>query len=131
MNLFLQVAHTGKISAKIKFPDPVHVSWVEDGGVETPLGTMTFTDLSTKHSRADINQTSTFVITDEDAFGRFSVHLITARNFTWRMQSSTLRVQALKFPVAKGISFNKKLTLNGVYDTFFLLFSTLNSVLRV
>jgi hypothetical protein len=113
-----QVAHTGKINAKIKFLDPVNVSWVEDGGKETPLGTMTFTDLSTKHSRAEINQTSTFVITNEDAFGRFSVHLITARNFTWHLKSSSLRVQALKFPVAKGISFSKKITLNGVYDLF-------------
>jgi Protein of unknown function (DUF3712) len=115
---FLQVAHTGKISATIKFLHPVNVSWVEDGGKETSLGTMTFTDLSTKNSRATINQTSTFVITDEVAFGRFSVHLITAPNFTWHLQSSSLRVQALKFPVANGISFSKIITLKGVYGLF-------------
>lgn len=111
------VAHTGKISATIKFLDPVNVSWVEDSGTVTPLGTMTFTDLSTKNSRATINQTSTFVITDRNAFGRFTVHMITAHNFTWYLRSSSLQVQAMKFPVAKGISFSKTITLQG-FESF-------------
>lgn len=118
IELFPQVAHTGKISATIKFLDPVNVSWVEDSGTVTPLGTMTFTDLSTKNSRATINQTSTFVITDRNAFGRFTVHMITAHNFTWYLRSSSLQVQAMKFPVAKGISFSKTITLQGMNFLF-------------
>ncbi|KAG5653629.1 hypothetical protein H0H81_011855 [Sphagnurus paluster] len=107
------VTHTGIFSAKIEFLEPVRVAWVEDDGTETPLGTMTLDALSAKHKRALIDQNTTFTITDEEAFGRFSGHLITAKNFTWRMQSSNLRVQALKFPVSKGISFDKMVTLNG------------------
>ncbi|KAG5646292.1 hypothetical protein DXG03_003889 [Asterophora parasitica] len=109
------VTHTGIISATIEFLDPVDVSWIEDDDTETPIGTMVLSKLSarSKHKRAVINDNTTFTITDEAAFGRFSGHLITAQNFTWRLKSSNLRVQALKFPVAKGLSFDKKLTLNG------------------
>ncbi|KAF5386260.1 hypothetical protein D9615_002421 [Tricholomella constricta] len=107
------VTHTGIISATIEFLEPVNVAWIEDDDTETPLGTMTLDKLSAKHKRALIDQKTDFTIIDEEAFGRFSGHLITAQNFTWRLQSSNLRVQALKFPVAKGISFDKKLTLNG------------------
>lgn len=107
------VTHTGIISAQIKFTEPVRVSWIQDDGTETPLGTMNLSTLSAKHKRAKINDNTTFMITDEAAFGRFSAHLITAPNFTWHMQSSNLHVQAVKFPVAKGISFDKKVTLNG------------------
>ncbi|KAF8070285.1 hypothetical protein FPV67DRAFT_1755106 [Lyophyllum atratum] len=107
------VTHTGIFSAKIKFTEPVRVAWIEDDGSETPLGTMNLKELSAKHKRAPINDDTTFLITDEAAFGRFSTHLITAPSFQWRMQSSNLRVQALKFPIAKGISFDKTLTLNG------------------
>lgn len=74
---------------------------------------MRLSDLSAKKKRAVIDVNTTFHITDEDAFGRFSGHLITAKNFTWRLTSYNLRVQALKFPVAKGITFDKRLTLNG------------------
>lgn len=70
-------------------------------------------DLSAKHKRAVIDMNTTFNIVDEDAFGRFSTHLITAQNFTWRLVSHNLKVQAAKFPVAKGITFDKTITLNG------------------
>ncbi|KAG6813669.1 hypothetical protein H0H92_008517 [Tricholoma furcatifolium] len=110
------VTHTGIIPAKIEFLEPVNVSWFEDEFTETPIGTMTFSPLSAKHKRAPINTTSTFVITDEDAFGRFSAQLITSSNFTWHLKSSNLRVQALKFPVDKGLTFDKNLTMNGIFN---------------
>ncbi|KAG6857277.1 hypothetical protein H0H87_007110 [Tephrocybe sp. NHM501043] len=105
--------HTGIISAKIEFLEPVDISWFEDDFTETKLGSMTFQPLFAKHKRAPINATSTFTITDEDAFGRFSAQLITAPNFTWHMKSQNLRVHALKFPVAKGLTFDKNLTMTG------------------
>ncbi|KAG6854052.1 hypothetical protein C0991_011030 [Blastosporella zonata] len=61
--------HTGIISAKIEFLDPVNVTWFEDDFTETTLGSMTFDPLFAKHKRAPINATSTFTITDQDAFG--------------------------------------------------------------
>lgn len=110
----LQVAHTGAVPATIEFLDPVYVSWVENSKTQTPIGVMNLTSLSSKHSRATIDQNTTFLITDNAAFSRFSGYLITSQNFTWRLQSSNLRVHALKFPVAKGISFDKTVTLNGI-----------------
>ncbi|KAF9562767.1 hypothetical protein CPC08DRAFT_361960 [Agrocybe pediades] len=106
------VYNTGIVNAKIKFTEVTHVAWVEDD-TETPLGYMQLSELSTKNKRAIINDTTQFFITDEDAFSRFSSKMITAQNFTWRLTSYNLRVQALKFPVAKGITFDKFVTING------------------
>ncbi|CAA7259257.1 unnamed protein product [Cyclocybe aegerita] len=107
------VYNTGIFSAKIQFTEPTNVSWIESDGTETPLGYMQIHDLSAKHKRAVINDTTVFHIIDEEAFGRFSGSLITSQNFTWRLVSYNLRVQALKFPVAKGLTFDKRLTMNG------------------
>ncbi|KAF8972948.1 hypothetical protein BDZ97DRAFT_1691577 [Flammula alnicola] len=107
------VFNTGIIPASIKFTEDTNVSWIEDDGTETSLGYMRLSDLSAKHKRAVIDTNTTFFILDENAFGRFSGHLITAQNFTWRLLSHNLHVQAVKFPVAKGITFDKRLTLSG------------------
>ncbi|KAJ7716738.1 hypothetical protein DFH07DRAFT_349612 [Mycena maculata] len=113
------VAHTGVISASISFPDPVNVSWVpNDGSAETSLGYLSLDTLHAKSKRATINQTATpFTITNQEGFGLFAQHLITDKNFTWRLTSSNLRVQALEFPVSKGIKFDKTITLNG-FESF-------------
>lgn len=70
--------------------------------------------LQAAHKRATLNQTTQFNITDQDAFGRFTAAMITQPNFTWHLVSNGLRVNALKFPVATGIHFNKMVTLNGI-----------------
>ncbi|KAF8160985.1 hypothetical protein B0H34DRAFT_699004 [Crassisporium funariophilum] len=113
LSLIGKVFNTGIFNAKIQFTENTTVAWVENETTETPLGYMRLSDLSAKHKQAQINDTTTFFITDEVAFGRFAGNLITAQNFTWRLTSHNLRVQALKFPVAKGITFDKRLTLNG------------------
>ena len=96
------------------FTEPTNVSWIEDDGTETPLGQMQLDTLFANHKRAVINDTGiTFAINDQNAFGRFSGKLITSQNFTWRLTSHNLKVQALKFPVAKGITFDKHVTING------------------
>lgn len=84
--------------------------------MNTPLGYFSLHPLSASHKRAYINDTTTFYITDENAFGRFAAHLIVAENFTWNLKSENLRVQALKFPVDHGIHFNKELTLPGKFS---------------
>jgi Protein of unknown function (DUF3712) len=80
-----------------------------------PIGHMSFSPLTakSKNKRAIINQTTTFVIDDQAAFGDFAGALITQQNFTWRLTSNNLKVNAVKFPQAKGLRFSKDITLNG------------------
>jgi len=108
-----QVFNTGIFSAKIMFTEQTDVSWIEDENTETHLGHMRLHDLSAKGKRALINDSTEFFIDNGEAFGRFSGSLITSKNFTWRLVSHNLRVQALKFPVAKGITFDKRILING------------------
>ncbi|TFK75313.1 hypothetical protein BDN72DRAFT_885777, partial [Pluteus cervinus] len=107
------VSHTGIFKATIHFDEPIQVSWVENSTAVTPLGEMTMDDLHASSKRATLDHASIFTITDPIAFGRFSKTMITGQNFTWHLQSQSVRVQALKFPVAKGIKFNQDVTLNG------------------
>ncbi|TFK54041.1 hypothetical protein OE88DRAFT_1732763 [Heliocybe sulcata] len=107
------VTHTSIFNSKISFTQPISVTWL-DGSNEVPLGTMTMSELYAKSKRAYINQTTTFNIADEDAFGQFSAAMITRQNFTWRLDSRNLKVQALKFPVSHGIKFSKEITLAGM-----------------
>ncbi|KAJ7928639.1 hypothetical protein B0H13DRAFT_1968281 [Mycena leptocephala] len=119
-NLAMQgtVTHTGIISASISFPDPVNVSWVQIDKPDVPLGYLVLDTLHAHSKRATINQTATpFTISNPDGFSLFAAYLITGNNFTWRLHSSNLRVQALKFPVSNGIKFDKTITLNG-FDSF-------------
>ncbi|KAG2368054.1 hypothetical protein BDR07DRAFT_1391769 [Suillus spraguei] len=106
------VSHTGIFSARVSFSQPVNVSWM-NGSVEVPLGYMSLSTLYASNKQATINDTTTFYITDQDAFGRFTSAMITSQNFTWKLQSSNLNVQAMKFPTAHGISFEKLVTING------------------
>lgn len=66
-----------------------------------------------KNKRAIIDQNTTFFIDDQVAFGEFAGALITQQNFTWRLTSNNLKVNAVKFPQAKGLHFAKDITLNG------------------
>ncbi|KAL1743139.1 hypothetical protein HDZ31DRAFT_83635 [Schizophyllum fasciatum] len=109
-----QVYHTGIFSAWIEFQEPIEVSWLQDNGTSVPLGTITLEKIYAKNKRATIDQTTTFKISDEDRFGEFTQYMITSPEFTWRLYSNKLRAQALKFPVANGITFDKHLTLNGM-----------------
>lgn len=110
------VAHTGKINARIQFTRPVNISWVEDNQRETPLGWLELSDIHSKHSRADIDDQTQFTIGDQEAFSRFTETMITSENFTWKLSSDNLHVHALKFPTAKGIKFRKSVTLNGFHS---------------
>ncbi|KAI0268735.1 hypothetical protein BC834DRAFT_651204 [Gloeopeniophorella convolvens] len=107
------VSHAGIFSAQIGFSRPLRVAWL-NGSDEVPLGQLNFQPLNARKKRAFINQTSNFEVTDQDAFGRFTQHMITSQNFTWRLQSDDLHVRALKFPMSKGLKFKKDLTLNGI-----------------
>ncbi|KAH9961311.1 hypothetical protein BC827DRAFT_1260505 [Russula dissimulans] len=113
LNVDRVVSHAGIFSARIDFTNSVNVSWVNDSE-EVPLGLFNLKPLNVRKKRAYVNQTTDFTIADEDAFGRFTQHMITSKNFTWRLRSNDLRVQALKFPISKGVTFEKDLTLNGI-----------------
>ncbi|KZT27986.1 hypothetical protein NEOLEDRAFT_1129882 [Neolentinus lepideus HHB14362 ss-1] len=107
------VTHSGIFSATIDFTQLINVTWL-DGSNEVSLGTMAMASLHAKSKRAYINQTTTFNIVDEDAFGRFAGAMITRENFTWRLESRNLKVHAMKFPVSHGIEFRKEITLAGM-----------------
>jgi hypothetical protein len=114
------VTHTGIFNAKIEFTEPMNVTWVDqdDSGEErlVHLGYMGMDPIYAQGSqkRAYINSTSTFNITDEDAFGEFTTAMITRQNFTWRLKSGNLNVRAMSFPTAKGIRFSKDVVLTGI-----------------
>lgn len=75
---------------------------------------MTLHDLYADHKQAPINDTTNLFITDQEAFGRFTVALITQPNFTWRLNAPSLKVQAVHFPVDDGLVFQKDLTIPGM-----------------
>ncbi|KIJ38952.1 hypothetical protein M422DRAFT_258368 [Sphaerobolus stellatus SS14] len=115
LNLTGLVTNTGIFSATIHFTKPINVGWVQTlGSSPLPLGSMSLDSLSAKHHRAELNQATTFTITNESNFGLFTAALITDKNFTWHLESNDLRVNAMKFPVAKGIKFKKDVLLNGI-----------------
>jgi len=74
-----------------------------------------FTELHARQNHAVINQTQSFTIVNQTVFSEFTQFMITSETFSWRLSSSNLRVQALKFPVAKGISFDKRIDLKGEF----------------
>jgi hypothetical protein len=108
----MKVAYAGIFSAQIIFTQPLRVSWV-NGSEEIPIGEFTLEPLKAKKRRAYFNQTTEFSVTDQEAFGRFTQYMITSSNLTWRLRSDQLSVRALKFPVSKGLSYKKDLTLKG------------------
>ncbi|KAF7298203.1 hypothetical protein HMN09_01042200 [Mycena chlorophos] len=109
------VAHTGFIPATIQFQQPLNISWITSDGSELPMGYVSMSELKAHGKRAVINQTATpFTIVNETNFASFSTHLITDQNFTWRLSSENLKVQAAKFPVSKGIKFNKDIVMSGL-----------------
>ncbi|EIW82896.1 hypothetical protein CONPUDRAFT_101346 [Coniophora puteana RWD-64-598 SS2] len=113
LGLLSTVSHTGIIPAVISFTQPVNVSWVK-GDDHVPIGYMSLSDIHASHSSATINETTTFYISDQQAFGDFTAYMITSENFTWLLESSDLHVQAAKFPKDHGIKFSKYVTIPGI-----------------
>jgi LEA14-like dessication related protein len=86
----------------------------QDNETEVPLGTMVLDSLVAKNKRAMINQTTDFSVTDEDGFGQFTAAMITQKEFTWRLASDNLNVNAAAFPQAKKLRFRKDVTIPGI-----------------
>lgn len=86
----------------------------QDNETELPIGEMTLDSLVAKNKRAMINQTTEFTVTDEDAFGQFTAAMITQKEFTWRLASDHLKVNAAAFPQAKNLRFRKDVTIPGI-----------------
>lgn len=85
-----------------------------DNETEVPIGDMWLESLVAENKRAQINQTTTFNISDQSAFGEFARAMITQEQFTWRLASDHLKVNAAKFPQAKNLRFRKDLQLKGI-----------------
>ena len=108
------VSHAGIFAATIKFTKPLTVSWYDTPGHMVEIGSFSLDPLKVKSKRACINQTVAFTVTNETGFAQFTQTMITQQNFTWLLSSDGLDVQALKFPTAHGLKFNKNVTLNGM-----------------
>ena len=111
------ISHAGIFTATIKFNQPLSVAWYVASGARVPIGAFQLQRLHVHSKRAYINQTVAFNITDEAAFSQFTQAMIMQPNFTWHLSSEKLDVQALKFPTAHGLHFNKDVTLKGM-DNF-------------
>lgn len=92
--------------------------WLNDpdnDAVGIKIGSATrFNKLTTKDKRARIDQNQTVTIVNQTAFSEFTRFMITSPSFSWRLASQKLRVQAAKFPVDKGIKFDKRVDLKGM-----------------
>lgn len=108
------VSHAGIISARIQFTKPIQVEWITDNGPVHLGEIQNFQDIKASHKRADIDQIDPFMITNEQGFADFTKFMITQPQFDWRLTSDSIKVHALKFPVANGIKFNKNITLKGI-----------------
>lgn len=86
----------------------------QDNETEVPLGNMVLDSLVAKNKQAQINQTTEFNITDQDAFGQFTQAMITQEQFIWRLASDNVKVNALKFPTASKLRFRKDVQLQGI-----------------
>ncbi|KAG0699990.1 hypothetical protein DFH29DRAFT_1001544 [Suillus ampliporus] len=75
----LGVSHTGIFSATVAFSQPVDVSWM-NGSDEVPLGYMSLSTLYASNKRATINDTMTFYITDQNAFGLQGISVYSNRD---------------------------------------------------
>jgi hypothetical protein len=75
------VSHTGIFSATVAFSQPVNMSWM-NGSVKVPLGYFSLSTLNASNKRATINDTTTFYITDQNAFGLSMSSMITSQIFT-------------------------------------------------
>lgn len=85
-----------------------------DNETEISIGTMWLDSLSASGGQAGIDQTTQFNITDQSSFGEFTKTMITKPEFTWRLSSENIKVNAMQFPQATGLHFRKDVTLQGI-----------------
>ncbi|KAF8314052.1 hypothetical protein DL93DRAFT_2167525 [Clavulina sp. PMI_390] len=118
LTLISNIFHTGHIPATLYFQQPVHIFWVQGAladlnETETKVGTVSLQPIHAS-GLARVNQTITFNIEDEELFGEFTQALITQDEFTWRLKTESIRVNALKFPVVRGLSMNTDVKVPGI-----------------
>jgi hypothetical protein len=86
----------------------------QDNETEILIGSMWLDSLSASGGQAGIDQKTQFNITDQSSFGEFTKTMITKENFTWRLSSENIKVNAMQFPQATGLHFRKDVTLQGI-----------------
>lgn len=99
--------------AHIFFNEPVQVFWIapENLTEELNLGQFELARIGVANSHGRVKQSTTFVINNQPAFGRFAEYLITQKEFTWRLKSSNVQAKAFSFIPANGLEFTKVILL--------------------
>lgn len=103
LNMSGIVTNTGFIPAKIEFTEPIRVTWIPDAPVNgsvkraegdpepISIGAMNFTEALHAHNkRAEISQTTTLVVENEQNFGEFAKAMITQKTFKWKLESNNV-----------------------------------------
>lgn len=104
-----QVRKASIFPAQIYFNEPVNVFWIapENLTEEVNLGHFELARIGVANGHGRVKQSTTFVITNQPAFGRFAEFLITQEEFTWRLKSSNVQAKAFSFIPANGLEFTK------------------------
>ncbi|KAE8229507.1 hypothetical protein CF326_g5523 [Tilletia indica] len=112
-----QVKKTGIFPARAYFREPVDVYWMTPppNMEEKHLGSMNLSYLGIAAGHARLRQATTFVVRDEDAFGQFAEFLVSQEEFTWKLNTTNVHVQAFGFlPTFKNLDFSKHVVLKGM-----------------
>ncbi|KAJ9479823.1 hypothetical protein PHBOTO_003303 [Pseudozyma hubeiensis] len=119
-----QTKKVGIFPAHLYFREPVQVYWVlppEPGQVASPknltevnLGQFRLDYIGAAAGHARIKQATNFEIHDVDGFGEFAKFLISQPEFTWKLNCSSVHVEAFSFlPTYKNLVFNKHIIIKG------------------
>ncbi|KAF9954644.1 hypothetical protein BGZ72_004432 [Mortierella alpina] len=101
------VGNAGIFSATIDFPEPIAVAW--EG---RPLGNMTMSSIKASGGKGSINEKTTLMITDKDAFSDFAKKMMGVESFIWTM-SSKVNVRAVGRTI-RNVNMAKEIKMLGM-----------------
>ncbi|KAH8925300.1 hypothetical protein BT69DRAFT_1216651 [Atractiella rhizophila] len=112
-----KITKAGIFPAQVHFKEKADVYWINPytGYNEVQLGQFPLARLGiTSRGKATLKQLAEFEITDEDAFGDFTVFLLTQEAFTWRIKADRVQAKAFAFLNVNDLPFSKDTTLAGI-----------------
>lgn len=117
LTLSSQVRKVGIFPASIHFREPVDVYWntPRPDMREVHLGRFNLERVNVANGHGTVNQATFFEIADEEAFGIFSGWLVSKEEFTWRIKSKNIHVEAFSFfPTYKNLAITKDIVIKGI-----------------
>ncbi|MCO5588347.1 hypothetical protein L7F22_042302 [Adiantum nelumboides] len=117
LTLNAQVKKVGIFPASIHFREPIDVYWntPKPDMREVHLGRFNLARVNAAAGHGTVNQATFFTIADQDAFSIFAGYLISQEEFTWRIKSKNLHVEAFSFfPTYKSLSITKNIIIKGI-----------------